>query len=49
MKEWKITYMTDYPYSDSITVEARTESSAWKKFEKKVGFKRNEYCSIKEL
>jgi hypothetical protein len=49
MNEWKITYMTDYPYSDSVIVEARTENSAWKKFEKKVGFKQNEFCSIEKL
>jgi hypothetical protein len=49
MKTWKITFMTDYPYSGSHIVNAKTEKSAWKKFEKETGVKRDEYCSIKKL
>jgi len=39
--------MSDYPYSDYQIIEARTESSAKKKFEKKMGFW-DEYCSVKK-
>ena len=46
---WKISFMTDYPYSDTMTVLASNEKEAWKKFEKKRGYPRNEYCSIKKL
>ena len=49
MKTWKITFMTDYPFSDTYLVKARTEKSAWKKFEKETGNKKNEYCDIKKL
>jgi hypothetical protein len=49
MKRWKITFMTDYPYSDSCIVKAKTEISAWKKFEKETGRKEDQYCSIKKL
>ena len=40
--------MTDYPYSDWVLVEGKTEKEAWENFEKKVGFKRNEFCSIEK-
>jgi len=46
---WKITYMTDYPYSDSMIVKAETEADAWNEYEKMGGYKRNEYCQIKKL
>jgi hypothetical protein len=44
---WEITFMTDYPYSSSMVVEAATEDEAWKEFEKQKGYKRDEYCFIK--
>jgi len=46
--EWTVTYMTDYPYSDTMTVEGDTEDEAWKDFETKHGYPRNKYCSIKK-
>jgi len=46
---WEVTYMTDYPYSDTMIVEGNTEEEAWKDFEKKHGYPRNEYCSIKRV
>lgn len=47
--QWEVTYMTDYPYSDTMNVEGDTEEEAWKDFEKKHGYPRNEYCSIKRM
>jgi hypothetical protein len=41
--------MTDYPYSDCMVVESKNETEAWKEFEKKHGYPRNEYCSIEEI
>lgn len=46
---WQVTFMTDYPYSDTIVVEGNTEEIAWRNFEKKRGYSRNKYCSIKKL
>lgn len=49
MKQWKIIYVTNYPYSNSIIVEAENERDARKEFEKKTGYKISEYCVIKEI
>jgi len=49
MKQWKVTYVTDYPYSNSIIVEAEDEEGARKEFEKKTGYKLGDYCVIKEI
>jgi len=49
LKSYKITFMTDYPYSDCMVVESKNETEAWKEFEKKHGYPRNEYCSIEEI
>jgi len=46
---WKVTFMTDYPYSDTMVVEGDTEEEAWKDFEAKHGYPRNEYCSIVKI
>lgn len=45
MSEWKVTYMSDYPYSDNKIIEADSEASAKKKFKEIMGFW-DEYCSI---
>ena len=45
---WKITFMTDYPFSDEMLILASNEEEAWNKFGEK-GQKRNEYCSIKNV
>lgn len=46
---WEVRYMTDYPYSDTMQVEGSTEAEAWEEFERRYGYPRNEYCSIKQL
>lgn len=46
---WKITFMTDYPYSDYILVDAYTEEEAWDQFEERQGYERDEYCSIEQI
>ena len=40
---WRVTYMTDYPYSSRMDVPGTDEADAWKGFENRVGFKRNEF------
>ena len=49
LKRYKITFMTDYPYSDCMIIDAKNETEAWKKFEKKHGYPKNEYCSIEKI
>jgi hypothetical protein len=46
---WRVRFMTDYPYSDTMVVEGDTEEEAWKDFETKHGYPRNEYCSIVKI
>lgn len=48
MKQWKVTYMSDYPYSDCEIIEAETEKEAKKKFKEKMGFW-DDFCSIEEI
>ena len=49
LKRYKVTFMTDYPYSDCLIIEAKDEAEAWKEFEKQHGYPRNEYCSIERI
>lgn len=46
---WKITYMTDYPYSDYVLIDAYTEKEAWDEFESRGLGKRNEYSEIEKI
>jgi hypothetical protein len=46
---WRVRFMTDYPYLDTMVVEGDTEEEAWKDFEKKHGYPRNKYCSIEKI
>lgn len=46
---WKITYMTDYPYSGTYEIEAWTEAAAIKKFEKEKRHTWNWDCSIEKV
>jgi hypothetical protein len=48
MKEWKVTYMTDYPFSDYEIISASSKEAAKNKFKKKMGFW-DEFCCIKEI
>lgn len=49
MKEWKIIYVTDYPFTNTMTVEAVDEMGARREFEKQTGYEFSEFCVIKEI
>lgn len=46
---YKIIYVTDYPYSDYVLIDAHSEEEAWDEFERRGLGKRNEYSSIEKI
>lgn len=49
LHSWKITYMTDYPYSDYVIIVAPNEEEAWDEFERRGLGMRNEYSEIEKM
>ncbi len=47
MKKYKITFCSDYPYSDFVIITAKNKKDVWKKFEK--DHTKDWSCSIEEI